>query len=245
MTEPQGAAAGTSLPLAARMQAAGECGDGCTNGNVAGAAQGGGAQDAGWLRAARQARFLAWASLAWMCAEGAVGLWQGFASGSIALTGWALGSAVEGLASVIVIWRFTGSRTLSGTAERRAQRAVAISFWLLAPYVAAQSAADLLTGHHPESTPIGIALTAAALLEMPLLGRAKHQLGQRLGSGATTGEGTQNYLCAAQAAAVLLVLAITTIWAASWWLDPAIGLGVAAVAVREGASAWHGEDCSC
>jgi divalent metal cation (Fe/Co/Zn/Cd) transporter len=245
VNEPKGAAAGTSLPLAVRVRAAGQCGDGCTNGSVAVAYPGGSVRDAGWLRAARQARLLAWASLAWMCAEGAVGLWQGFASGSIALTGWALGSAVEGLASVIVIWRFTGSRTLSGTAERRAQRAVAISFWLLAPYVAAQSAADLLTGHHSESTPIGIALTAVALLEMPLLGLAKHRLGQRLGSGATTGEGTQNYLCAGQAAAVLLVLAVTTIWAAGWWLDPAIGLAIAAVAVREGASAWHGEDCSC
>jgi divalent metal cation (Fe/Co/Zn/Cd) transporter len=245
VNEPQGAAAGASLPLAVRVQAAGQCGDGCTDGSAAVASAGGSVRDAGWLRAARQARLLAWASLAWMCAEGAVGLWQGFASGSIALTGWALGSAVEGLASVIVIWRFTGSRTLSGTAERRAQRAVAISFWLLAPYVAAQSAADLLTSHHPESTAIGIALTAVALLEMPLLGRVKHKLGQRLGSGATTGEGTQNYLCAAQAAAVLLVLAITAIWAAGWWLDPVIGLAIAAVAVREGASAWHGEDCSC
>ncbi len=245
MNEPKGAAAGTSLSLAIRALGAGEAGDGCTNGSAAVASPGGPVRDVGWLRAARQARLLAWASLAWMCAEGAVGLWQGFASGSIALTGWALGSAVEGLASVIVIWRFTGSRTLSGTAELRAQRAVAISFWLLAPYVAAQLTADLLTGHHPESTAIGIALTAVALFEMPLLGRAKHKLGQRLGSGATTGEGTQNYLCAAQAAAVLLVLAITTIWAAAWWLDPAIGLGIAAVAVREGASAWHGEDCSC
>jgi divalent metal cation (Fe/Co/Zn/Cd) transporter len=202
-------------------------------------------RDDGWLRAARWARVLAWASLAWMCAEGAVGLWQGLASGSVALTGWALGSAVEGLASVIVIWRFTGSRTLSGTAERRARRAVAVSFWLLAPYIAAQSAADLLTGQHSESTPIGIALTAVALLEMPLLGRAKRRLGRRLGSGATTGEGTQNYLCGAQAAAVLLVLAITAAWPGGWWLDPATGLGIAAVAVREGTSAWRGEDCSC
>ena len=76
-----------------------------------------------------------------MCIEGGVGLWQGLASGSIALIGWALGSAVEGLASVIVVWRFTGSRTLSETAERRAQRGVAISFWLIAPYIAAESAA--------------------------------------------------------------------------------------------------------
>ena len=170
---------------------------------------------AGWLRAARQARWLAWASLAWMCTEGAVGLWQGLASGSVALTGWALGSAVEGLASVIVIWRFTGARTLSRTAERRAQRAVAVSFWLLAPYIAAESARDLITGHHAEVTAIGIALTAVALLAMPLLGLAKRKLGARLGSAATSGEGTQNYLCAAQAAAVLLTLAVTAAWPAA------------------------------
>jgi hypothetical protein len=30
-----------------------------------------------------------------MCTEGALGLWQGLAAGSAALTGWALGSAVE------------------------------------------------------------------------------------------------------------------------------------------------------
>jgi integrase len=44
------------------------------------------------------------------------------AAGSVALTGWALGSVIEGLASVIVIWRFTGIRALSETAERLANR---------------------------------------------------------------------------------------------------------------------------
>lgn len=105
-----------------------------------------------------------------MVTEGAIGLWQGLAAGSIALIGWALGSAVEGLASVIVVWRFTGARTLSDTAERRAQRGVAISFWLLAPYITVESVRDLLTAHHPEPTLIGIALTAVALLEMPASG---------------------------------------------------------------------------
>ncbi len=200
-------------------------------------------RDTGWHRAARAARWLAWASLAWMCTEGGIGLWQGMAAGSIALTGWALGSAVEGLASVIVIWRFTGSRTLSETAERRAQRGVGVSFWLLAPYIAAESVHDLVTGHHADTTAIGIALTAVALLEMPLLGRAKHKLALRLGSAATAGEATQNYLCAIQAAAVLLGLAVTAVWPGAWWLDPVIGLGIAAVAVREGAVSWRGEDC--
>jgi divalent metal cation (Fe/Co/Zn/Cd) transporter len=200
-------------------------------------------RDAGWLRAARLARWLAWVSLAWMCTEGAVGLWQGITAGSIALTGWALGSAVEGLASVIVIWRFTGTRTLSETAERRAQRAVAVSFWLLAPYVAAESVRELAVGHHAETTVIGMVLTAVALLEMPLLGRTKHKLAARLGSAATAGEGTQNYLCGAQAAAVLAGLAVTAAWPGGWWIDPVIGLGIAAAAVREGAGSWLGDDC--
>jgi hypothetical protein len=124
-----------------------------------------------------------------MTTEGVVGLIAGFQAGSIALIGWALGSAVEGLASIIVVWRFTGTRTLSETAERRAQHGVAISFWLLAPYVAAEAIRDLAGAHHPETSWLGIGLTTVALLEMPLLGRAKQKLGARLDSAATAGEG--------------------------------------------------------
>lgn len=200
-------------------------------------------REAGWHRAAGQARLLAWVSLVWMCAEGGIGLWQGFAVGSIALIGWALGSAVEGLASIIVVWRFTGARTLSQTAERRAQQAVAISFWLLAPYVAIESVHDLLTGHRAESTVLGMVLAASSLLIMPVLGFLKQRLGARLNSSATAGEGIQNYLCAAQAGAVLLSLAVTASWAGGWWLDPVIGLVIAAWSVWEGIRAWRGDDC--
>jgi divalent metal cation (Fe/Co/Zn/Cd) transporter len=200
------------------------------------------ARDAGWLRAARWARWLAWASLLWMTAEGGIGLWAGFVAGSIALVGWALSSAVEGLASVIVIWRFTGSRQLSETSERTAQRAVAISFWLLAPYVAVESVRDLVGRHVPEGTVLGIAITASSVLLMPALGIAKQRLGARLGSGATAGEGLQNLLCAYMAAAVLIGLLANQLlgW---WWLDPVAGLIVAGVAVKEGVDAWRGDLC--
>ncbi|GLY88362.1 cation transporter [Actinoallomurus iriomotensis] len=200
------------------------------------------APDPNWLRAARQARTLSWISLAWMTIEGAVGLFAGVVAGSAGLIGWALSSAVEGLASVIVIWRFTGSRTLSESSERRARKAVAISFWLLAPYVAAEAIDKLRTGSDAEETVLGIALTAASLIVMPVLGKAKHRLGARLGSGATAGEGTQNLLCAYLAAAVLIGLVVNALWS-WWWLDPIAGLVVAVVAVREGRAAWRGEDC--
>jgi divalent metal cation (Fe/Co/Zn/Cd) transporter len=200
------------------------------------------ARDEAWLRDARWARALSWASLIWMTIEGAAGLAAGFAATSIALIGWALSSVVEGLASVIVIWRFTGSRTYSESSEATAQKAVAVSFWLLAPYVAIESARQLITAEHPQTSALGIAVTAASLAIMPALAMAKHRLGARLNSGATTGEGTQNLLCAYLAGAVLAGLAANA-WLGWWWLDPLIGLAVAAVAIREGQQAWRGEDC--
>ena len=203
------------------------------------------APGAGWRRDARWARRLAWVSLVVVLTEGGVGLWQGVAVGSIALTGWALGGGAEALASVMVVWRFSGDRASSHSAERRAQRGVALSFWLTAPYIAAESIRDLTGGHHAETSVIGIGLTAIAILLMPVLGRANHKLGARLHSGATEDEGTQNYLCAAQAGGVLVGLAITAFWAGGWWVDPAIGLAIAGVAVWQGCRAWRGHDCGC
>jgi divalent metal cation (Fe/Co/Zn/Cd) transporter len=203
------------------------------------------APNAGWQEDARWARWLAWVSLAVVLIEGAIGLWQGWVVGSVALTGWALGGGAEALASAMVVWRFSGTRASSHSAELRAQRGVALSFWLTAPYIAAESTRDLIGGHHAETSVIGIGLTTVALLLMPALGRANHKLGMRLGSEATEGEGTQNYLCAAQAGGVLVGLAITAFWAGGWWIDPAIGLAIAAVAVWQGVRAWRGHDCGC
>jgi len=200
-------------------------------------------QDSLWHRRARYARWLAWASLAWMSAEGVLGLIAGFGAGSIALIGWALGSAIEGLASVIVVWRFTGSRTLSADAEQRAQKAVAVSFWLLAPYLAGQAIYDLASEHRPAATMLGIALTATSMAIMPVLGIAKQRLGQALSSGATAGEGLQNLMCAAQAAAVLIGLAVIAAWPAAWPVDAVVALAIAAWSAWEGRQAWRGADC--
>jgi divalent metal cation (Fe/Co/Zn/Cd) transporter len=190
------------------------------------------------------ARLLAWISLAWMTVEGAVGIAAGVAAGSVALIGFGLDSAIEGFASVIVIWRFTGSRTLSETSEQRAQRMVAISFFLLAPYVAFEATRDLVTGSHPETSWVGIALAIVSLIAMPILGRAKQRVGWRLDSAATAGEGTQNMLCAYLAGAVLIGLLGNAAFGA-WWLDPVVAFVIAGVALDEGRELWQGDDCGC
>jgi divalent metal cation (Fe/Co/Zn/Cd) transporter len=191
---------------------------------------------------AARARLLSWLSLGWMTVEGAVGVVAGFVAGSVALVGFGIDSAIEGLASVIVIWRFTGARTHSEAAERRAQQLVAVSFFLLAPYIAQEAIRNLAGTHRPETSWVGIGLSISSLIVMPVLGRAKQRLGVRLGSAATSGEGAQNLLCAYMAAGVLLGLVANAAlgW---WWLDPVIGLGIAVVAVQEGIEAWRGDVC--
>jgi divalent metal cation (Fe/Co/Zn/Cd) transporter len=195
-----------------------------------------------WHRNARRARLLSWFSLIWMTIEGVVGVVSGIVAGSIALQAFGISSAVEGLASVIVIWRFTGSRTLSETSERRAQKAVAISFWLLVPYVVVEAVYKLATTAEPETSYVGIGLTISSLVLMPLLGRMKHRLGAKLDSAATAGEGTQNILCAYLAGAVLIGLLGNTLFGL-WWLDPAAAFVVAGLAFHEGRESWRGEGC--
>jgi divalent metal cation (Fe/Co/Zn/Cd) transporter len=177
-----------------------------------------------------------------MTVEGAVAIAAGVGAGSIALIGFGLDSAIEGLASVIVIWRFTGTRVFSHAAERRAQKLVAVAFFLLAPYVAFESARALLAGERAGASALGIALAIASMVLMPVLGIAKQRLARPLHSPATAGEGRQNMLCAYLAAALLVGL-VGNALAGAWWLDPAVGLLVAVVAVKEGGDAWHGEGC--
>jgi hypothetical protein len=45
------------------------------------------------------------------------------------------------------------------------------------------------------------------------------------------------------AAAVLAGLAVTAARPGGWWIDPVIGLALAAAAVREGIESWQGNDC--
>ena len=112
---------------------------------------------------------------------------------------------------MIIIWRFTGARRLSEHAEQRAQLLVAISFFLLAPYIAQDAIRTLIASEHPRTSWLGIGLSISSIIVMPLLGKAKHRIGQRLGSGATAGEGTQNLLCAYLAAGVLASLALNAL----------------------------------
>ena len=191
---------------------------------------------------ARRVRLLSWLSLGWMTIEGAVAITAGIVASSIALVGFGLDSVIEGVASVVIIWRFTGHRVFSHAAEERAQKLVAAQFFLLAPYVGFESVKALIDAEHAAVSVVGIALAVGSVVFMPMLGIAKERLADQLGSAATKGEGRQNMLCAYLAGALLVGL-LGNALVGAWWLDPMVGLLIAAVAVREGVEAWRGEGC--
>jgi len=197
-----------------------------------------------YRRLAGRVKLLSWLSLGWMTVEGGVAILAGILAGSIALIGFGIDSVIEGLASVVIIWRFTGGRVFSEGAETRAQRLVAIQFFILAPYVGFESVRALISGEQADVSWLGIALSASSVVIMPALGIAKQRLADELGSAATKGEGRQNMLCAYLAAALLVGLLANAAFGA-WWLDPAVGLLIAGVAVKEGREAWAGEGCGC
>jgi divalent metal cation (Fe/Co/Zn/Cd) transporter len=143
-----------------------------------------------------------------------------------------------------VIWLFTGGRGASEHAERRAQQLIAASYALLVGYVVVESLRDLLGSHHPEVSWVGIGLAALTAPTMPLLARAKRNVGRKLNSSATISEAGQNMICAYLSIALLVGLLANAFF--GWWrADPVAAVVIAGLAAREGIESWRGDSCEC
>ncbi len=193
-------------------------------------------------RLVRRAKALSWLSVGWMTVEAGVAIAAALIAGSVALLGFGLDSMIELASASIIIWRFTGARHQSEAAERRAQQMIALCFGALALYLTFDGIRVLAEGSQPAVSWAGAAVAAGAVIVMPLLATAKSRVAAGLGSAATAGDAAQSMLCALAAAGVLAsVIANAALgW---WWLDPVVGLGIAAIAVQEGRKAWGGESC--
>lgn len=190
----------------------------------------------------RRARWLSAAGLAWHAAEFGVAVAAGVAASSIALIAFGLDSLVEAAAGGVVLWRFTAGRVDSELAERRAQRVIALSFFVLTGYVAVQALRALLGAQHPQPSVVGMSLAILTIPAMQVLAWAKRRVGRRLGSRAAVSESAQNLLCAYLAAGLLAGLGLNALFG-WWWADPAAALAIAGVALREGLEAWRGDPC--
>lgn len=162
-------------------------------------------------------------SVIWMLIEMAVSIIAGIAAGSILLTAFGLDSLIELVSGGILLWRLLvenrgGDTAQVEQAERRAAWFVAMALALLCGYVLFSAIFGLLAHSKPESSILGIGISAAAVLVMPYLSIAKRRISKRIQSEALAGDAVNSITCAYMAGSVLLGLTLNALlgW---WWVE--------------------------
>lgn len=188
----------------------------------------------------RRVRWLVGATISYNVVEAVVAITAGTATSSSALVGFGLDSTIEVASAAAVAWQFSGSDPEAR--ERVTLRVIAWSFFALAAYVSVEAVRTLFGAAEAEPSTVGIVLAALSLLTMPLLSYAQRRTGRELGSATAVADSKQTLLCTYLSGVLLLglVLNATLGWS---WADPLVALVIAAVAVKEGRSAWRGEHC--
>jgi divalent metal cation (Fe/Co/Zn/Cd) transporter len=188
----------------------------------------------------RRVRLLVSATMTYNLVEAVVAISAGAVASSSALIGFGLDSLIEVSSAASVFWQFSGSDPEAR--ERTALRIIAASFFALAAYVTTQSIRSLVGGETAGSSTPGIVLAAVSLVVMPLLSYAQRRAGRELGSASAVADSHQTLLCTYLSGVLLVGLLLNALFGWSW-ADPVVALVIAAVAIREGRTAWRGEHC--
>lgn len=188
----------------------------------------------------RRIRLLVAATITYNLIEAVIALAEGTRVSSAALVGFGLDSVIEVSSAAAVAWQFSAKEP--ETREKATLRFIAFSFFALAAYVSVDAVLSLLGFGAPRPSLIGIVLATASLVVMPLLSYAQRRAGRELGSASAVADSKQTLLCTYLSAALLAGLVLNAL--VGWsWADPVAALVIAAVAIREGANAWHGDPC--
>lgn len=193
--------------------------------------------------AARRAVRLEQATIGYNAAEGVIAVAAGLAAGLVSLIGFGADSAIEVAAAAVVLTRITAEARGKGidhVKERRALRFVAVTFFALAAYVTVGGVRNLLAGATPDTSAVGVALTAVSVVLMPGLAHLKQRAGEEMGSRLVIADAAETRLCAWLSVSTLFGLVAFAVF--GWtWLDPVAGFVIAWFALKEGREAWEGE----
>lgn len=175
-------------------------------------------------------------SVGWAAIVGVGAIVAGFAASSIALFAFGADSITDGTASAVLVWRFRRERSAPHDVDRiehRAAHAVGAILTLIGIYLSASAIAALAVHRAPERSPVGLALTGASVLALPVLARAKLRLASALDSAALRADGILSLAGAALSAVTLASLALDTAlgW---WWSDTVAALVIASFLLAEG-----------
>ena len=188
----------------------------------------------------RRIRLFVAATIAYNVVEAVIALSEGTRVSSSALIGFGLDSAIEVSSAAAVAWQFSAKDP--ETREKAALRFIAVSFFVLAAYVAVDAVLSLAGMGEARPSPLGIGLAAASLVVMPVLSLAQRRAGRELGSLSAVADSKQTLLCTYLSAALLVGLTLNALFGWSW-ADPIAALAIAVIAAREGLNAWRGDPC--
>ncbi|HEV7673950.1 MAG TPA: cation transporter [Candidatus Angelobacter sp.] len=193
---------------------------------------------------AQRGKRLEYVTIGWNSLEGLGALATGMIAGSISLVGFGVDSFIEVTSAVALLWRLSviGDEEGREKNERVALKIVGSCFLGLSVYIAYASISGLLQKQAPDHSIAGIVVACAALVAMPLLSRAKKQIGKQLGSGAMVADAKQADFCVYLSAILLvgLILNATVGW---WWADPVAALVMTPIIAKEGLDALQGKTC--
>jgi divalent metal cation (Fe/Co/Zn/Cd) transporter len=188
----------------------------------------------------RRIRWFVAATIAYNVVEAVVAISEGARVSSAALVGFGLDSVIEVSSAAAVAWQFSAADP--ERRERTALRIIAFSFFALAAYVGVDAVRSLVSADEAQHSTVGIALAAVSLAIMPVLSWAQRRAGRELGSLTAVADSKQTLLCTYLSAVLLVGLVLNSLFGWSW-ADPVAALVIAAVAVKEGRSAWKGDAC--
>jgi len=190
----------------------------------------------------RHGRKLEYFTIGWNIVEAGVAVVAGWFAGSIALVGFGVDSLIESISGSILLWRLS-SPVHDESRERIAIKLVGISFLILAAYIAFDATQSLLVHEPPNASIIGIGLSVASLIIMPILARAKRLSAINLESRAMKADSRQTDFCAYLSAILLGGLMLNALFG-WWWADPVAALIMVPIIAREGFEGLRGEVCN-
>jgi len=187
----------------------------------------------------RQVAWLQWITLTWMALECGASLWAAAQAHSAALLAFGADSLVEMLSATVVLLQFVPRFPLKK--EHADKAAAALLFLLVAVIV---SIAWVGRARPMETSCMGIAVTALALMVMPMLAWMKRRQARLMNNRALAADATQSATCAYLAGVTLLGLAIYAVWRVRW-VDTVAALVAVPLLIVEARRAWRGEGCRC
>jgi divalent metal cation (Fe/Co/Zn/Cd) transporter len=180
-------------------------------------------------------------TLAWMLVECGLSLYAAATAHSPALLAFGSDSLVELLSASVVLLQFGSPASIS---QRTAGRIASVLLYALALIVAGIALLSLLVRQQPEASCIGITVTVAALIAMPVLAALKRREAKRTGNVALAADAVQSATCAYLALVTLAGLAVNAAFQLPWF-DSLAALVAIPILVYEARSAWQGHACGC